>query len=301
MSNITTSSIELVVSDNKVTTTSNKIAEVFNKRHDNVLNKIETLECSPEFRLLNFKETVWSRPNPSGDTPIQSKAYEITRDGFVFVAMGFTGKKAAEFKEAYINAFNEMEAKLVGLTPEQQHHIQCRVKELTDTQIGTTFQALYKSIKDQFKVGTYKDIPTSRYSELCEFLGCEPLEGEWIPNDTPQSGRYDMPADYLAQFRNGVTFTQVNYHMLNDQSIEDPVLALFKKLTDDGYDIEAAEIFYLARCELLVTYFAGLASVQSEAKAALNLICSVSGAGRREDKWRKKTKEVLKPGWIYGR
>jgi phage regulator Rha-like protein len=38
--------------------------------------------------------------------------YRITRDGFVFLAMGFTGTKAAEFKEAYINAFNQMEKQL---------------------------------------------------------------------------------------------------------------------------------------------------------------------------------------------
>ena len=38
--------------------------------------------------------------------------YYMTRDGFTFLAMGFTGKVAAQFKEAYINAFNEMEEKL---------------------------------------------------------------------------------------------------------------------------------------------------------------------------------------------
>jgi len=38
--------------------------------------------------------------------------YQITKDGFVFLAMGFTGKKAAQFKEAYITAFNDMEAQL---------------------------------------------------------------------------------------------------------------------------------------------------------------------------------------------
>jgi ribosome maturation protein Sdo1 len=33
-------------------------------------------------------------------------AYEMTKDGFIFVVMGFTGAKAAATKEAYINAFN---------------------------------------------------------------------------------------------------------------------------------------------------------------------------------------------------
>ena len=34
--------------------------------------------------------------------------YQMTKDGFVFLVMGFTGSKAAKFKEDYINAFNEM-------------------------------------------------------------------------------------------------------------------------------------------------------------------------------------------------
>ncbi|MPM83829.1 hypothetical protein SDC9_130898 [bioreactor metagenome] len=41
-------------------------------------------------------------------------AYRMTRDGFTLLAMGFTGKKALQFKLAYIDAFNRMEAKLHG-------------------------------------------------------------------------------------------------------------------------------------------------------------------------------------------
>lgn len=33
----------------------------------------------------------------------------MTRDGFTMLVMGFTGKKAAQFKEMYIKRFNEME------------------------------------------------------------------------------------------------------------------------------------------------------------------------------------------------
>jgi RecG-like helicase len=45
---------------------------------------------------------------------IKQPCFTITRDGFTFLAMGFTGKKAAQFKEAYINAFNQMEQALVN-------------------------------------------------------------------------------------------------------------------------------------------------------------------------------------------
>lgn len=36
----------------------------------------------------------------------------MTKDGFTILAMGYTGKKAMEFKEKYIEAFNDMEKQL---------------------------------------------------------------------------------------------------------------------------------------------------------------------------------------------
>lgn len=98
--------------DGTAVTTSKDIAETFGKRHDDVLRKIAALDCSEKFRLRNFAETVYMRENPSGGEPIPTKAYHVTRDGFTFLAMGFTGKRAAQFKEAYIEAFNELERKV---------------------------------------------------------------------------------------------------------------------------------------------------------------------------------------------
>lgn len=100
--------------DGHAVTSSLAVAEFFGKRHDNVMAKIANLDCSPEFRLLNFKEAVYHKPNPSGGQPIAYPCYHITRDGFTFLAMGFTGKRAAAWKEAYLNAFNAMEAQLLA-------------------------------------------------------------------------------------------------------------------------------------------------------------------------------------------
>ena len=91
--------------------TSNELAQVFNKSHKNVIRDIEALECSDIFRGLNFELSFYDAI--TGNNAKRSyKCYHITKDGFSFLAMGFTGKKAAQFKEAYINAFNQMEAKL---------------------------------------------------------------------------------------------------------------------------------------------------------------------------------------------
>lgn len=83
---------------------SRDVATVFEKQHKDVMKAIKNLDCSEEFRLRNFA--------PSSYTNEQNKkqpCYAMTRDGFTFLAMGFTGKKAAQFKEEYIKRFNEME------------------------------------------------------------------------------------------------------------------------------------------------------------------------------------------------
>lgn len=103
---------EIQVINGQAVTSSLSLAAHFSKRHDDVLRKISNLECSHEFQLRNFAETVYEKPNPSGGKPFQYPAYHITRDGFTFLAMSFTGKRAAAFKEAYIKAFNQMEEQL---------------------------------------------------------------------------------------------------------------------------------------------------------------------------------------------
>jgi Rha family phage regulatory protein len=99
--------IELTIIKGRAMTTSRQVAHHFDKRHDNVLRDIENLDCSPQFNALNFEGVAYK--DDKGET---RKEYQITRDGFVYVAMGFTGKRAAQFKEAYIYAFSEMEYKL---------------------------------------------------------------------------------------------------------------------------------------------------------------------------------------------
>ncbi|SEI41648.1 phage regulatory protein, rha family [Azotobacter beijerinckii] len=94
--------VELV--DGQPTTTSLDVAAHFGKRHDTVLRAIRTLDCSPEFNARNFAEVEYL--DAKGE---QRPQYRMTRDGFTFLCMGFTGKEAAKWKEAYINAFNEME------------------------------------------------------------------------------------------------------------------------------------------------------------------------------------------------
>ncbi len=93
-----------------ITATSLQVAEHFQKRHTNVIRTIRNLDVSEEFSRLNFEP----RDYLDERGKVQPM-YLVTRDGFAMLAMGFTGKEAARWKEAYISTFNAMEAKLRAL------------------------------------------------------------------------------------------------------------------------------------------------------------------------------------------
>lgn len=89
------------------TTTSRDIAETFGKRHADVLARIRSLDCSKEFNERNFSSIEYL-----DGKGVHNTEYRITRDGFSFLCMGFTGARAAQWKEKYIDTFNRMADKL---------------------------------------------------------------------------------------------------------------------------------------------------------------------------------------------
>lgn len=108
----------VLVNNGQVVTTSLKIAEIFGKQHKDVLRAIRELECSTVFKERNFALSFYIR-KLSNNGNKKDPMYYLTRDGFTFLAMGFTGKVAAKFKEDYIEAFNRME-RTIRDTADQQ-------------------------------------------------------------------------------------------------------------------------------------------------------------------------------------
>jgi Rha family phage regulatory protein len=86
-------------------TTSRDLARVFEKQHGHVMRDIDRImeEGVEEFNRSNFGVVKYK--DGKGE---MRRAYRMTRKGFSLVAMGFTGKKAMEFKVAYIEAFENM-------------------------------------------------------------------------------------------------------------------------------------------------------------------------------------------------
>ena len=137
------------VVNNKVVTTSLQVSKVFEKTHHNVLRDIRNLECSSDFQAFNFESSFYLRKLPNNATK-KEPMYYLTRDGFTFLAMGFTGKIAARFKEAYINAFNEMERKLAGITVREDEIIKT-IRELCED-INSRIKGHEKMLKKEHGV-----------------------------------------------------------------------------------------------------------------------------------------------------
>lgn len=111
--------------NNEAVTSSKLVAEYFGKQHKSILRAIKNLNCSKEFNEHNFAPVEYT--DRKGEIRPE---YLMTKDGFTILAMGFTGAKAMQFKEAYINAFNKMEHLLKGNTTILQ--LEKRIQELEE-------------------------------------------------------------------------------------------------------------------------------------------------------------------------
>ena len=100
---------EIFVRNRRALCSSLDVSTHFNKRHDAILRDIRNLKSdySDIFTAHNFVGCEYVGRNRK-----RLPAYNMTRDGFMVLAMGFTGKEAARWKELYIAEFNRMEVRL---------------------------------------------------------------------------------------------------------------------------------------------------------------------------------------------
>lgn len=127
----------VIMHDQQAVTTSLILAEAFEKEHKNVIRVIET-----KIGELKIEQSskMFSKGEYTNSQNKQQPMYYLNRDGFTFIAMGFTGHKADEFKLKYIDAFNQMEK---------------QIKEKTQFRLPTNLNEMstmfYSVMKDQDK------------------------------------------------------------------------------------------------------------------------------------------------------
>lgn len=101
------SEITLFNQDGKILASSREVAEKFGKQNKHVNESIRNLMAENSTVKNMFIESVYT--SIRGRDEIE---FLMDRDGFSLLVMGFTGKKALEWKLKYIDAFNQMEEKL---------------------------------------------------------------------------------------------------------------------------------------------------------------------------------------------
>lgn len=112
--------------DGELVVTSRQVAVDFDKRHSDVIEKIEEL-----IKTENSVMTMFIESSYKAGTGKSYKEYLITRDGFSLLVMGFTGSRALQWKLKYIEAFNKMEQALKEpqkqLTPIEMMELQFKI------------------------------------------------------------------------------------------------------------------------------------------------------------------------------
>lgn len=197
-------------------TTTQNVADAFGRLHKDVLRSVESLDCSADFTERNF--TLSEYIDGSGRRLPQ---WIMTKDGFMFLVMGFTGKKAAAIKEGYIGAFNWM-AEQLGLSSKSlvakavsealgaegartlSNVMRCRVAKLDTEHQRSATAKLASALHARFDVPRMELIPVDQMDAACNFVASYAIEGEYLPKGGYQS--VDIPTD-LSETQRYLVFT----------------------------------------------------------------------------------------------
>ncbi|ECP9225342.1 TPA: Rha family transcriptional regulator [Campylobacter jejuni] len=112
--------VNLNIKENKVFINSLDLAKVFNKNHKDVL---QTTKNQPQNDFTESNFILSTYKDKKGEL---RPCYNITRDGFSLLVMGFTGEKAYKWKVEFIKAFNEMEKRLRNIEYEKHDKLAFR-------------------------------------------------------------------------------------------------------------------------------------------------------------------------------
>lgn len=138
----------VVMKDQQAVTDSLKVAESFDKKHKNILQNIQNLAAENSATKKMFVESTYV--NRGKEYPM----IYMNRDGFTLLAMGFTGKKALDFKLKYIQAFNKMEQQIRNQSERpklmQKERIEVS-RQNAETRKASLLYRVAKSMKDTRK------------------------------------------------------------------------------------------------------------------------------------------------------
>ena len=164
--------------------TSLDVAETFGKEHYHVMEDIRKIMAdlsTPEITGL-FDESFYVAINGK-----KNPMFDMTRDGFTLLVMGYTGEKAMKFKLAYIKQFNAMEKALIGKMKEREKGIAVRqalTNALQKSQenermhghaYSTYTNIIYKAVFGKDAKHLREELGISKKDNLRDYLSTEEL------------------------------------------------------------------------------------------------------------------------------
>lgn len=154
------------IENNQALTTSLKVAEYFDKRHNDVLRAIENAKSN----LRNFAHVKKSFIKTSYvDAKGENRPmYLLDKKAFAFVVGKFTGEKAAEWSWKFINAFETMEKQLQKMSEDYLKWKQIRRAGIEQGRKPFTAAIQrYEQAERPEKVGSYYGKATNDVHKLC--------------------------------------------------------------------------------------------------------------------------------------
>lgn len=147
----------LTYSDDKVTTTSLKVAEIYGKEHKNIMAKIrEYITLIPELGRLNFKQSSYINEQNK-----EQPMFDMDRQGFSMLVNKFTGDKATIFTYRYTKAFERLVELVEMLSEENEELYQIAVSN------ECQLERQYEADKIKYAIRNIERILSSvKYTEL---------------------------------------------------------------------------------------------------------------------------------------
>jgi Rha family phage regulatory protein len=177
---VATIASHITVIDGQPTTTTQAIADVYGKRHDDVLRVVrKRMVEAGEWGVRNFTDTPYTNPQNGQTYPV----IRMTRKGFHFVVGKFTGAKAVQHQIAFADEFERMEKELIARTTRpvdpaiDYRRIDANQAQALKEEVarivasgaqgyGETWARLHR----KFRVNSYLELPATKFHEALAYL-----------------------------------------------------------------------------------------------------------------------------------
>ena len=203
----------------QLTVSSVQVAADFGKNHKDVLESIKKMRAKNSALMNMFIENTYKA---EGNRRTY-KCYDLTRDGFSLLVMGFTGKDALDWKLRYIDAFNRMEQKLRqsapvldNLSPQLQYLIQMEQRQNQLEQRQTELEQKLDADRDAYVMAAFEfgrigalqraEIQKAvkvKAIDLCEYAETYDKVGKRVINSIYKAlqKRFDVPSYLDLQYQ----------------------------------------------------------------------------------------------------